>query len=143
MDRPIFNSIMEKVRSGRSGGIVVYKLDRFARSLLGAMYTLAELGEHEAVLASATEPELDYTTPAGGPFSSRVHLRGVHPLHAEGVLGDGAALRDRAGHPHLPHLLPRIRPGPDRRLIPNDQASIMVEVYRRRGGRGESLGIAR
>jgi hypothetical protein len=39
---------------------VVYKLDRFARSLLGAVTTLAELGAHNAVLASATEPELDY-----------------------------------------------------------------------------------
>jgi Resolvase, N terminal domain len=37
MDRPVFGSIMEKIRTGMSGGIVVYKLDRFARSLLGAI----------------------------------------------------------------------------------------------------------
>ena len=39
MDRPVFNSIMEKIRTGKSEGIVVYKLDRFARSLLGAITT--------------------------------------------------------------------------------------------------------
>ncbi|MBS1878236.1 MAG: recombinase family protein, partial [Actinobacteria bacterium] len=65
MDRPIFNQLMEKIRTGQSEGIVVYKLDRFARSLLGAITTLADLGSHGAVLASATEPELDYSTPAG------------------------------------------------------------------------------
>jgi DNA invertase Pin-like site-specific DNA recombinase len=65
MERPVFGAIMEKVRAGNSGGIAVYKLDRFARNLLGAISTLAELGEHGAVLASVTEPELDYTTPAG------------------------------------------------------------------------------
>ena len=55
MDRPIFNSIMEKIRSGRSGGIVVYKLDRFARSLLGAISTLSELGEHGVVAAAVSQ----------------------------------------------------------------------------------------
>jgi site-specific DNA recombinase len=74
MDRPIFNSIMKKVRAGASGGIAVYKLDRFARSVLGAISTLAELGEHGAVLASATEPELDYTTPAGRAFLQQMFV---------------------------------------------------------------------
>ena len=74
MDRPVFNSIMEKIRTGKSEGIVVYKLDRFARSLLGAITTLAELGAHDAVLASATEPELDYTTPAGRAFMQQMFV---------------------------------------------------------------------
>jgi site-specific DNA recombinase len=68
MDRPIFNELMERVRAGESGGIVVYKTDRFARSLLGAVTTLAELGQHNAAFASVTEPQLDYSTPAGQAF---------------------------------------------------------------------------
>ena len=39
MDRPIFNAIMRRIRSGESGGIVVYKLDRFARTLVGGLAT--------------------------------------------------------------------------------------------------------
>src|SRR4051794_19728870 len=35
MDRPVFNRIMARIRSGESGGVVVYKLDRFARTLVG------------------------------------------------------------------------------------------------------------
>lgn len=31
MDRPILNTIMERIRGGESKGIVVYQLDRFAR----------------------------------------------------------------------------------------------------------------
>src|SRR5215212_179841 len=54
MDRPVFASIMERVREGKSGGVVVYKSDRFARTLLGAISTLAEIGEHGGVFASAT-----------------------------------------------------------------------------------------
>ena len=34
MDRPILNAIMERIRSGESKGIVVYRLDRFARTLI-------------------------------------------------------------------------------------------------------------
>jgi DNA invertase Pin-like site-specific DNA recombinase len=48
---------------------VVYKFDRFARSLLGAITTLAEVGQHDAIFASATEPQLDYSTPRAGCIS--------------------------------------------------------------------------
>ena len=68
MDRPIFNRLMQRVRDRESGGIVVFKSDRFARSLIGAVTTLAELGEHDGAFASATEPQLDYSTPAGRAF---------------------------------------------------------------------------
>src|SRR5687767_1021420 len=56
MDRPIFNRIMGRIRSRESGGIVVYKLDRFARTLVGGLTTLNELTERRALFASATEP---------------------------------------------------------------------------------------
>ena len=74
MDRPVFNKIMERIRHGESGGIVVYKTDRFARSLLGAITVMAELGEHGAIFASATEPELDYTTPSGRAFLQQMFV---------------------------------------------------------------------
>ena len=68
MDRPIFNAIMRRIRARESGGIVVYKLDRFARTLVGGLTTLNELTDHRAVFASATEPLFDFTTADGRIF---------------------------------------------------------------------------
>lgn len=65
MDRPVFNRIMRRIRAEESGGIVVYKLDRFARTLVGGLTTLNELTDRRALFASATEPLFDFTTSDG------------------------------------------------------------------------------
>jgi site-specific DNA recombinase len=65
MDRPVFNRIMRRIRAQESGGIVVYKLDRFARTLVGGLTTLNELTDRRALFASATEPLFDFTTADG------------------------------------------------------------------------------
>lgn len=140
MDRPVFNEIMEKVRTGKSGGIVVYKLDRFARSLLGAITTLAELGAHDAVLASATEPELDYTTPAGRAFLQQMF---VFAEFTRSTLKESWATAQRSAIERGIHISPTgylgYDVGLDRRLVPNEQAPIVVDVFHRRGA-GESWG---
>ncbi|MGI8462186.1 MAG: recombinase family protein [Solirubrobacterales bacterium] len=140
MDRPIFNEIMDKVRGGRSGGIVVYKTDRFARSLLGAISTMAELGAHDAVLASATEPELDYTTPSGKAFMQQMFVFSefVRSTLKESWATAARHAIERGVHiaPHVPLGYDR---GEDRRLVPNDQAPIVVEIFNRRG-RGDTWG---
>ena len=140
MDRPNFNSIMEKIRTGKSGGIVVFKIDRFARSLLGAVTTLAELGEHDAVLASATEPQLDYTTPAGKTFMQMVF---VFAENVRANLKESWATAQRSAIERGIHISPNgflgYDRGDDRRLVPNGDAPVVVEAFRRRG-RGESWG---
>jgi DNA invertase Pin-like site-specific DNA recombinase len=68
MDRPVFNRIMRRIRDRESGGIGVYKLDRFARTLVGGLTTLNELTDHRALFASATEPLFDFTTADGRIF---------------------------------------------------------------------------
>src|SRR4051794_15054156 len=68
MDRPVFNRLMARVRERSSGGIVVYKLDRFARTLVGGLTTLNELTERRALFASASEPLFDFTTADGRIF---------------------------------------------------------------------------
>lgn len=138
MDRPIFNEIMEKIRSGASEGIVVYKTDRFARTALGALSTLAELGKHKASFASATEPELDYSTAAGKAFLGmlfvfnqfiRDSLTESWATTAEHAIARGIHISPVA---YLGYDL-----GEDRRLVPNDLAPLVKEVFRRRG-EGES-----
>jgi site-specific DNA recombinase len=140
MDRPVFNSIIERVRSGRSGGIVVYKTDRFARSLLGALNTLAELGQHGARFASATEPQLDYTTPAGRAFMQQLF---VFAEFTRSSLKESWAVAQRSAIERGIHISPNgylgYDKGEDGRLVPNGHAPVVGELFRRRGG-GEGWG---
>lgn len=64
LDRPGMALALERIESGVSEGIVVAKLDRFARSLTGALETIKRLEEAGAVFVSVAEG-LDPTTPAG------------------------------------------------------------------------------
>jgi len=65
MDRPIFNRILQRVHDGDSGGIAVYKLDRFARTLVGGLTTLKDLADRGSLFASVSEPMYDMTTADG------------------------------------------------------------------------------
>jgi len=56
------------IRRGESKGIVVYRLDRFARTLIGGYTALSELVEHGGEFASASEPQFDFTMPQGRLF---------------------------------------------------------------------------
>lgn len=62
--RPGLNSAMERCREGQSNGIVVAKIDRFARSLVGALELIRELEDVGAEFVSVAEG-IDSTTPAG------------------------------------------------------------------------------
>jgi site-specific DNA recombinase len=64
LDRPGLVRALERVEAGESEGIVVARLDRFARSLTGALETIKRLDEAGATFVSVTEG-LDPTTPAG------------------------------------------------------------------------------
>lgn len=64
VDRPGLARALDRVEQGLIDGIIVAKLDRFARSLGGALETIKRLDEAGAVLVSVAEG-LDPTTPAG------------------------------------------------------------------------------
>jgi DNA invertase Pin-like site-specific DNA recombinase len=49
MSRPIFEDVMQRVRTRQTDGVIVAKLDRFARTLVGALGTLEEFDRHGAV----------------------------------------------------------------------------------------------
>lgn len=68
MDRPIFNRIMQRIRDGESGGIIVFKLDRLARSVVGGILALEDIERHGGVFVSATERQFDLTTADGRIF---------------------------------------------------------------------------
>ena len=133
MDRPVFNEIMGRVRAGQSGG------DRGLRTegspaRLGAVNTLAELGQHGAAFASATEPELDYSTPSGQAF---LHMLFVFSEFTRSSLKESWATSARNAIERGIHISPRVPFGYDRgddgRLIPSAHAPAVAELFRRRG----------
>jgi site-specific DNA recombinase len=139
MDRPVFNTIMERIRNGESGGVVVYRVDRFARNLLGALQTLAEIGAHDAEFASATEPTLDYSTPAGKAFLQQMF---VFAEFLRSTLKESWAEGNRYKVEQKGiHISPTVAAGYDKRpdgvLVPNEWARAIAEVFQRRSG-GES-----
>jgi site-specific DNA recombinase len=140
MDRPVWNEIMERIRGGRTGGFVVYKIDRFARSLLGAITTLEEIGRYGATFASVTEAQLDYTTPAGRAFVQQMF---VFAEFTRSKLKESWHVAQRHAIERGIHISPNgylgYDVGLDRRLVPNDQAPLAAQVFRRRG-EGETWG---
>jgi site-specific DNA recombinase len=64
MDRPEFTKMMARVASGKTEGVVVAKLDRFARSLPGALEAIKFLDGHSAAFVSVAEG-VDPATSAG------------------------------------------------------------------------------
>lgn len=138
MARPIFEGCMERARRGQSAGIVVYKCDRFARTTLGALFALAELGKCGAAFASSSEPEMDYSTPAGMAFLQMLFVFGefFSATIKEGWATSQASATVRGKH-ISPYEYLGYTYGPDGRLVPNEWKDTAVEVFVRRG-RGDS-----
>ena len=100
MSRPIFDRIMERIRAGQTDGVIVAKLDRFARTLVGALSTLEEFERHGAVLVSVAD-NIDLSTPMGKAFL-RILLvfAELERDRIKRIVGDGTLQRDRPWHPH-------------------------------------------
>src|SRR5881227_1597799 len=43
MDRPALNEALERIREGTSGGIIVARIDRFGRTVVGALNVIEEI----------------------------------------------------------------------------------------------------
>lgn len=62
--RPAFAALLEDARAGCFDVVIVHKLDRFSRTLRGALEWLSLLEKSNVALVSATE-QFDFTTPMG------------------------------------------------------------------------------
>lgn len=132
MDRPVFQQIMARIRSGESGGIVVYRLDRFARTLIGGYEYLSEIAAAGAVFVSASEPEFDFSSPSG-----RLMLQ-MHLMMAQ-YFRD---LTSESWQTSVNHAVSRgVHPAPygaygydriDGHYVPNAEAPFVAEAFRLR-----------
>ena len=133
MDRPIFNEVMGRIRRGESRGIVVYKLDRLARTLVGGYSTLSELAELDAEFASATEPEFDFVSPQGRMFLGLQLLLAEYfrELTKESWAASARSAVERGVHV-APYGAFGYDRGSDGRLQPNEFAPLVAEAFRLR-----------
>ena len=64
MDRPEFNRALQRIKSGESGGIIVARVDRFARTLIGGLEAINDINEAGGVVLTA-DGEFDTSTAQG------------------------------------------------------------------------------
>ena len=64
MDRPVLEGFLERIEHGEADGLIVAKLDRFARSNKGAWDTIARLTKANAELL-CVDPNIDTSTATG------------------------------------------------------------------------------
>jgi DNA invertase Pin-like site-specific DNA recombinase len=64
MDRPKLNEVMRRIDAGETDGVVVLKLDRFGRTLVGSLQLIERIHERGALFASVSDG-FDITTETG------------------------------------------------------------------------------
>lgn len=64
MDRPLLNEVMRRIDAGETEGVVVLKLDRFGRTLVGSLQLIEHIHERGALFASVSDG-FDITTETG------------------------------------------------------------------------------
>jgi DNA invertase Pin-like site-specific DNA recombinase len=143
MSRPVFDQIMQRISAGQSDGVIVAKLDRFARTLVGALSTLEEFERHGAVLVSVAE-NLDLSTPMGKAFLRILlvfaELERDRISENWGTATNNAIARGI----HIAKFTPiGYDKGPDKRLVPNAEATAIREAFLMRGAHQTRTEIAR
>jgi site-specific DNA recombinase len=143
MSRPVFERIMERVRGGESDGVIVAKLDRFARTLVGALSTLEEFERHNAVLVSVAD-NIDLSTPMGKAFLRILLVFAELERDRITESWDSATQNAIARGIHIAKFTPTgYTRGPDKRLQPNDEAPAIREAFRMRAAHKHLTEVAR
>jgi site-specific DNA recombinase len=143
MKRPVFSQIMERVETGQTDGVIVAKLDRFARTLVGALSTLEQFERHGAVLVSVAD-NLDLSTPMGKAFL-RILLVFAE-LERDRISESWETATDNAiaRGIHIAKFTPvGYDKGEDKRLVPSAEAPAIREAFLMRGAHMTRTEIAR
>ena len=147
-NRPDFQRMMADVEKGLVQRVIVYRLDRFSRSLADFSQLWEVLGRHGVEFISVNE-KFDTSTPVGRAMLSiiMVFAQLERETTAERVRDNyyqRAKLGSWPGGPapygfslgRLPDAIGKLFPG----LIPNDHMETVEEIFRRYAQDGESLG---
>lgn len=147
-NRPDFQRMMADVEKGLVQRVIVYRLDRFSRSLADFSQLWEVLGRHGVEFISVNE-KFDTSTPVGRAMLNIIMIFAQleRETTAERVRDNyyqRAKLGSWPGGPapygfslgRLPDATGKLSPG----LIPNDHMETVEEIFRRYAQDGESLG---
>jgi site-specific DNA recombinase len=131
-ERPGFQQALARIDAGESEGIVVAKLDRFARSVADAAAAMKRIDDAGGALMVA-ESSLDTST-SFGRFAMHMMLA-MAELELERLRESWDTARAQAVARGV-HVASRTPTGyerdEDRRLVPNADAPVVTELFRRR-----------
>ncbi len=135
--RPGFVRALERVEAGETEGIVVAKLDRFARSVLDARNALRRIDDAGGTFISA-EDGFDSATPMGR--FAQTMLFAMAELELERVREGWTSARTVAARRgvHMAKAPTGYKRGKEGRLEPNDDAHAITEAFQARA-RGANL----
>jgi site-specific DNA recombinase len=143
MSRPVFDRIMERVRTGQTDGVIVAKLDRFARTLVGALSTLEEFERQGAVLVSVAD-NLDLSTPMGKAFLRILLVFAELERDRISESWEIATANAIARGIHIAKFtVTGYDKGADKRLVPNQDAAAIREAFQMRAAHHTRTEIAR
>src|SRR6188472_3309426 len=130
LERPMFQEALARCERGETGGIVVAKLDRFARSAVDALESIRRLNAAGARLVSV-EDNFDGSTPMGR-FAIGI-LTMIAELELERIKESWASAITHAVERGI-HISGRVptgyERGEDKRLVPVEPAASAVkEVF--------------
>lgn len=142
VNRPYFQEAVGRVERGETGGMIVAKLDRFARTLAGALEAVKRIEAAGGQLVSV-EDHFDTSTPIG-KFGFQIMLALAELEY--GRIRDNWRLASAHAVARGVHATPRLPCGYDRgedgRLIPNTDAPRITEAFRQRAAGRSSTRIA-
>jgi site-specific DNA recombinase len=131
--RPMFQQALARCEAGETGGIVVARLDRFARSAVDALTSIRRLTDAGARLVSV-EDNFDGSTPMGR-FAIGI-LTLIAELELERIKGGWETAVSQAVGRGI-HISAKVPTGyerdKDRRLVRSEPAaSVVAEAFRKR-----------
>jgi site-specific DNA recombinase len=133
LERPMFQEALARCERGETGGIVVARLDRFARSAVDALGSIRRLNEAGARLVSV-EDNFDGSTPMGR-FAIGI-LTLIAELELERIRESwSTAIREAVGRGvHISARPPTgyVRDESGRLVVEEPAATAVREVFRRR-----------
>ena len=142
IDRPEFQRALERIDAGLSDGLIVAKLDRFARSVLHARQALERIQAAGGSLISA-EDGFDSSTPMGKFAVTMIFA--LAELELERVRDSWGTARIFAARRgvHMARAPVGYNRGEDGCLVPNDDATAITDAFRARAAGANWTQVAR